>query len=393
MPGTEFHKGKLRKPRKMVVGRKLSKAQLAANEERYRLISRVISDYTFSTKLMPDGSLQLDWVAGASEAITGYTYEEYIARGGWLAALHPDDIEKDANDIVRLRMNQPVVSEVRTIARDGKVHWVRVYAHPVWDAERNALVGIYGAVQDVSERRQVEIEREALIQELEAKNAELERFTYTVSHDLKSPLITIQGFLGYLEQDALSGNTERLRADIQRINNAAKKMERLLGELLELSRIGRLMTPPVDIPFESLVREALSLTEGRLKERNIRVLVDPQLPSVHGDPHRLVEVLQNLIDNSAKFMGSQPDPLIHIGLAQVEGQPAFFVQDNGIGIEPQFQPKVFGLFDKLDPKSEGTGIGLAIVKRIVEVHGGKIWLHSSGQNSGTTFYFTLPIVR
>ena len=228
-----------------------------------------------------------------------------------------------------------------------------------------------------------------MIRELEDKNAELERFTYTVSHDLKSPLITIQGFLGYLEKDAAAGNTERLRSDIQRVDSATEKMQRLLGELLELSRIGRLMNPPVEIPFDSLVREALTLTEGRLQEGRIRVEVDSDLPTIHGDPSRLVEVLQNLIDNAAKFMGDQPDPLIHIGLTHLDGQPVFFVQDNGIGIEPRFQPKVFGLFNKLDPKTEGTGVGLALAKRIVEVHGGTIWFKSDGAGTGSTFYFTL----
>ena len=153
---------------------------LAASEERYRLISEVISDYTFSTKLDSEGRLFLNWVAGAFEKITGYRYEEYVARGGWLAALHPDDVEQDVRDMEALRANRPVVSELRTITRSGDVRWVRVYGHPVWDPERNHLVGIYGAVQDVTERKQAEAEREDLIRELEAKNAELERFAYTV---------------------------------------------------------------------------------------------------------------------------------------------------------------------------------------------------------------------
>lgn len=374
----------------IVIERDLSREQLAASEERYRLISEVSSDYTFSTRVAPDGSLHLEWVAGAFETITGYTFEEYVERGGWRAALHPDDMEQDAKDLACLRANQPVVSEIRTIAKDGIVHWVRVYAHPVWDAENARLAGIYGAVQDVTERRRIETEREDLIHELEAKNAELERFTYTVSHDLKSPLITIQGFLGYLEKDASSGNMERLHQDVERINHAAAKMQDLLNDLLELSRIGRLMNPPVDVPFETIVRDALALTEGRLRERGVRVEVDPHLPIVHGDAPRLVEVIQNLIDNAAKFMGGQPEPLVHIGVTQVSGESVFFVRDNGIGIEPQFQSKVFGLFNKLDPRSEGTGVGLALVKRIIEVHGGKIWLESMGAGLGTTFYFTLP---
>jgi PAS domain S-box-containing protein len=260
---------------------------------------------------------------------------------------------------------------------------------PIWDSDR--ILGFVGMNIDLTERKRVEVEREALIRELEQKNAELERFTYTVSHDLKSPLITIRGFLGYLEQDARSGNTARLQADVTRITDATDKMQRLLDELLELSRIGRKMNPPQALPFGEIVREALALVEGRLAARGVRVAVAEGLPVVRGDRARLVEVVQNLVDNAAKFMGEQPAPRIEIGMREAGGQPVFCVADNGIGIDPAYHEKVFGLFDKLDPKSEGTGIGLALVKRILEVHGGRIWVESEGLGKGAAFCFTLPL--
>ena len=247
------------------------------------------------------------------------------------------------------------------------------------------------AQRELEERNRVESEREMIIKELEAKNAELERFTYTVSHDLKSPLITIGGFLGLLEEDALSGNTEKFQSDLKRIRDAKDKMYRLLNELLELSRIGRLMNPPSDIPFARIVEEALSLTRGRLMAGNVQVDVRRDLPLVRGDHPRLVEVVQNLVDNAAKFMGDQPEPRIEIGVQEERGEKVFFVRDNGIGIKSNFHEKIFGLFDKLDSRSEGTGVGLALVKRIVEVHGGRIWVASEGKGMGSTFFFTLPI--
>lgn len=235
--------------------------------------------------------------------------------------------------------------------------------------------------------------RKNLITELENKNAELERFTYTVSHDLKSPLFTIRGFLGYLEQDALSGNVERLRGDIQRITDATDKMQRLLNELLELSRIGRLNNEHTDFGFEELAREAAELVHGRIMERNITLAIETGLPVVRGDRVRLAEVMQNLIDNAAKFMGTQQDPRIEIGQAgEEDNKPIFYVRDNGIGIAPEHFDRVFGLFNKLDPRSDGTGIGLALVKRIIEVHGGRIWVESE-PGKGSTFFFTLPIDR
>jgi signal transduction histidine kinase len=244
-------------------------------------------------------------------------------------------------------------------------------------------------VRDISQRKWVETEREKLINELEEKNGELERFTYTVSHDLKSPLITIKGFLGFLEQDAASGNAIRLKADIQRIANAADKMQLLLSELLELARIGRLTNPYQKIGFEELAREAVELAHGRIQSKEIQVSIQENLPTVYGDRRHLIEVIQNLLDNAAKFIGTQANPRIEIGQNGSEnGKPIFYIKDNGIGIDLIHHDRIFGLFNKLDASSEGTGIGLALVKRIVEVHGGRIWIQSD-VNKGATFFFTL----
>jgi PAS domain S-box-containing protein len=231
---------------------------------------------------------------------------------------------------------------------------------------------------------------ETALNELQDKNNELERFTYTVSHDLKAPLITIGGFAGILKRDVDSGNMEKVQNSISRIMDAVSKMERLLNELLELSRIGRIINKPEIIPFEVIVEEALSLTQGRLKANRIQVQVEADMPSVHVDRARIVQVVQNLVDNASKFMGEQSHPKIEIGTQLHEGEPVFFVRDNGIGIDSEFHERVFGLFNKLESNSEGTGIGLALVRRIIEIHGSRIWVESQGKGKGTTFLFTLP---
>jgi PAS domain S-box-containing protein len=231
---------------------------------------------------------------------------------------------------------------------------------------------------------------EAVVQELERKNAELERFTYTVSHDLKSPLITMRGFLGFLRKDAETGNMERFEADLARIVEATNKMQRLLEDLLELSRIGRLITTPAWVPFETIAWEAVAQVTGRIVERGVQVRVMEDLPLVYVDQLRFVEALQNLVDNAVKFTTNVPEPWVEIGVRQQEERIVLYVCDNGIGIEPRYRDKVFGLFDKLDAQSEGTGIGLALVKRIIELHGGKIWVESEGVGQGTCFCFTLP---
>jgi PAS domain S-box-containing protein len=247
-------------------------------------------------------------------------------------------------------------------------------------------------VRDVSLRTWVESEREKLIEELEAKNAELERFTYTVSHDLKSPLITIKGFLGFIEEDARTGKIARLEMDLQRISNAADKMQHLLNDLLELSRVGRLANHPEEVRLNELIAEALELIHGRISQAGIVVHVDENLPSIVCDRQRISEVFQNLIDNAAKFMGEQSAPRIEIGQqGELAGTPIFFVRDNGMGIAAEHKSRIFGLFDKLDGQTEGTGVGLALVKRIVELHGGRIWVESE-LGKGSTFFFTLPSV-
>jgi signal transduction histidine kinase len=257
----------------------------------------------------------------------------------------------------------------------------------------NDLARVIVSVVDISERRRSEIERERLIADLELKNAELERFVYTLSHDLKSPLVTINGFLGYLKQDAASGNLERFHQDAERIQNAVDTMQRLLSELLDLSRIGRSTNGTGKVPFDDLVREALTLVHGSLESRGVTVRTHPNLPAVYGDKPRLVEVLQNLLDNAIKYMGDQAEPVIEIGMTSYNdsNNAVFFVRDNGIGIAPKYHERIFGIFNKLDPNTEGTGIGLTLVKRIVEVHGGRIWVESDA-GKGSTFFFTLPTV-
>jgi PAS domain S-box-containing protein len=245
-------------------------------------------------------------------------------------------------------------------------------------------------VRDISLNKWWEAEREKLIGELEQKNAELERFTYTVSHDLKSPIITIRGFLGFVYEDIKAGNMERLEKDMQRINEATEKMQQLLADLLELSRVGRINHKPTHISTNELIDEVVELLHGRLMMGKVEVCVEANLPPIYGDQPRVFEIFQNLIDNAAKFMGEQPNPQIDIGVnGELDGNPVFYVRDNGIGIPLQFRDRIFGLFDKLDPLSEGTGIGLALVKRIVEFHGGKIWVEGESGH-GATFFFSLP---
>ena len=181
-----------------------------------------------------------------------------------------------------------------------------------------------------------------------------------------------------------------MNADIARIQHAADVMQDLLRDLLQLSRIGRITNPPTRITFGELAREAVELVGGEIRKRGVKVEVAPDLPEVCGDRARLLEVMQNLVENAVKFMGEQAEPKVEVGVRYDKGTPVFFVRDNGIGIELKYHQKIFGLFEKLDRNTEGTGVGLALVKRIIEHHGGRIWVESEGAGKGSTFLFTLP---
>lgn len=362
---------------------KTTEEALRESESRYRNLVDLLPE---AVVVHCDGKIV--FVNPAGLHIMGYTVAQDMLGRSALEFV-PDEyteiVQERFQQILERKAPVPFLEE-RFIRADGTVIEVEVAGVPFIYQGKPAAQVVF---RDIRERKRAEAEREALIAELEAKNAELERFTYTVSHDLKAPLVTITGFLGFLEQDAVKGNLERLRGDIQRIGEAANTMQQLLNELLELSRIGRLMNSPQKVAFESLVQDALARVAGPIAERDVRIRVMPLLPRVYGDRMRLVEVIQNLLDNAVKFLGEQPQPQIDIGVTIRNDEIIFYVADNGIGIEPQYHNKIFGLFERLDPAVEGTGVGLALVKRIIEAHGGRIWVESEG-GKGATFYFTLP---
>ena len=374
--------------RKQLDERKRVEDILLEEQERLNLALSAAQMETWSWNIETGA---ISWSEGI-EAMFGMAKGQFDGKyDTYLAHIHPDDLSglQDAINHALLDTDFNYVVEHRLVRQNGEVRWIEGRGKVFRDADGKP-VRMAGTVVDVTERKRAEAEREHLIQELAAKNTELEQFTYTVSHDLKAPIITIKGFLGYLEEDALGGKQDRLRRDIVRISEAVDKMHLLLNELLELSRIGRMMNPPEPIEFCGLVDEALSLVQGRLQAGRVKVEVISDTIFVRGDRRRLLEVLQNLIDNAAKFMGPQPAPLVEIGSNGYKNDmPVFFVSDNGIGIAPEHHERIFGLFNKLDPLAEGTGIGLALVRRIVEYHGGTIWVKSEA-GRGATFYFTLP---
>lgn len=238
---------------------------------------------------------------------------------------------------------------------------------------------------EAEERRQIEA---PLLDKIEI----MQGLLISLGHDLRAPLVTVKTFLGYLQQDIANGDKEGIVKDVEFMNSATKKATRMLEYVLEYSRVGRVIGESVHFTFREISEEAYIATAGMIsiKEINFKVIGKSEV-NFFADRHRLAQIWQNLIDNAAKYMGDQTEPYIEVGVVEkVEDGKIFFVRDNGIGIDPAHRDRVFSLFSQLNPEAHGSGFGLALVRRIVEFYGGKIWLESEGLGKGTCFYFTLP---
>ena len=335
--------------------------------------------------------------------ILGYEEGELIGKDWINIFLRPEDYGRFMdfnNKIIDGKIKLLDYYESYILTRKGEERNIAWHT-AVLKNDEGRIIGTLSSGEDITERKraeealrkahdELEIRVKERTTELEARNAEMERFIYTVSHELRTPLISIGGFLGFVEQDAQNNDLDRLKKDIRIVNKSVSQMDRLLLGTLELSRIGQVVDPTEDVPFGEIVDASLRQTGSKIEPKGCKVSVAQNLPVVHVDRMRIAEVLVNLIENSLKYMGLQANPEIEIG-QRIDGKDRiFFVRDNGIGIDPSQHNKVFELFYKVEKKSEGTGAGLTIVKRIIEVHGGGIWIETE-LGKGCTVCFTLPL--
>jgi PAS domain S-box-containing protein len=249
---------------------------------------------------------------------------------------------------------------------------------------------VYGFFQDITAQKKAEIERESLIAQLQDRTTEQERFIYTVSHDLKTPLVNISGFADLAELDFNSGDQVSANKDLDIIKQSALRMRRLLDELLEISRIGIKKNQEKVVNLNTLIEEGIFNLSGLIKEFHTTIEVESDLPDVRLDKQRFIQVIENLISNACRYSRSANNgSIVKIGVVRNAEELICYVKDNGVGLEADYLEKVFGLFEKLDSNSDSTGVGLAIVKRIIENHGGRIWAESEGLGHGSTFFFTV----
>lgn len=365
----------------------MSVEELRASRERYRAISEAVADWAYSLFIGPDGAVELAWTDLDAARITGYAPQDLDSHLGWLELVHPDDESTLTAHLGALLAGRNDVAEYRLLTRSGEIRWIRDYARPLKEGDNGAMQ-VVGGVRDITARRQAELDRARLISELEATNEELERMAMSVSQELEDPLTAVAAGLSRLDT-RLEDSDPGLDVDVQRAHQAVLHLGEMLESLQELARIGHLPETLETIDLRELAKEAVDLCRNGIRAGGVEVTIG-DLPQVFGDRIRLLQLLRILVENSVRYMGGQPEPHMEIGAESRPGKNVIFVRDNGAGIDPADLERVFDVFRRLDSRNSGTGVGLALARRIAEMHGGRIRAESEGKKCGSTFYVELP---
>lgn len=318
----------------------------------------------------------------------GYTQEEVIGKS--ILELLPSEIISELTEAhARRRRGEAVPPQYETVltSKDGAARPVEFGARLVsYEGKPAASV----VIRDITERKNAEAKLQQTMQDLARSNAELEQFAYVASHDLQEPLRMVTSFVQLLAR-RLEGKLDADSSEyIAYVVDGASRMQMLINDLLAFSRVGTRGSPFEVTDCEAALHGALTNVQLTIEDHDVVLTHDP-LPTVMADGMQLVQLFQNLISNAIKFHGEER-PRIHISAKQEGHEWGLSVRDNGIGIDPEYHERIFLIFQRLHGRAEyaGTGIGLAMCKRIVERHGGRIWVQSE-LGKGSTFYFTIPV--
>lgn len=367
-----------------ITERKRSEEALKENEKRFRS--------TFEQAAVGIAHVALDgrYVRANQKIcdILGHTSAEFVDLT-FRDITHPDDLGEIIEQLRRLLSGEvdTFCSEKRMVRKDGSFVWINLTASLHRD-KLNAPNYFILVVEDISRRKATEQALQATLSELERSNSELQQFAYVASHDLQEPLRMVSSYVRLLERRY----KEKLDADadefITYAADGAKRMQRLINDLLQYSRVGSRRRPFEPTDCEAVLNQVLANLQVAIERTNAQITRDP-LPTVMADKSQLEQVFQNLIDNALKFRGEAP-PVIHVSARRNGSHWIFSVRDNGVGIDAQYSDRIFVIFQRLHGREEypGTGIGLAICKKIVERHDGRIWVESNG-DQGSSFFFTV----
>lgn len=398
--GTSNIREALTRAQQEIEERKRTELALREAELRYRTLVEHLPVVTYRDAL--DTVATPIYISPQIENLVGYAPHEWLDRPTlWLELLHPDDRVRVLETIENYIHTQTQATiEYRLRAKSGAWVWVRDEADVTIDANGEPLY-VQGTLSDITARKEVEETLRTVNAELEERvqkrtaqlqdaNRELESFSYSVSHDLRAPLRAINGFSRLFAEEyapLLPPDAQRLQTLIQ---ENALKMSHLIDNLLAFSRLGRAPLQKSPLQLEDLIREVWNDLALERENRQIAFTLHP-LPPVQADPALLRQVFTNLLSNAIKFTRYCTNAGIEIGCLTGSGENIYYVRDNGAGFEMEYAHKLFGVFQRLhnETEFEGTGVGLAIVQRVIHRHGGKIWAEAKPEQ-GATFSFTLP---
>lgn len=369
-----------------IFSRKTSERQASLNELRMRLAIDAANMGVWHYDLIENrryfDATTCELLGIDSKSFTGHADE-------FFAAIHPDDHQIIKEGILAaIERGLPYSVEYRSVRDNGEIVYLKNYAQVVRD-EYGKPERLHGILFDVTGQILQQREREEFIQTLREKTEQQERFAHTVSHDLKAPLVTINGFTSFLEENFKTGDSESFQKNLGFIKDSASRMKLLIDDLLRLSRIGTKPSEPVCCNLREIIGEAILDTKGYVDDKQAKLILQKSFPDVCVDRQGFLQVFENLIANAFKFSAEEEYPVIEIGTKDVAGELICFVKDNGKGIEDDDKEKIFQIFVKIDKNMEGSGVGLSIVKQILEAHKCKIWVESEGPGTGSIFNISL----
>lgn len=371
-------------------GESIRQTGLRMAEARYRTLIELLPAITFMATF--DEGLNDVYVSPQIEGLLGYTQKEWLEEPIlWYQRLHPEDRDRWNHEFARtIASGEPLRSAYRVLARSGKIVWLQSEVRIARD-DQNRPSFIHGIAMDVTATKEAEQRVRRYAEKLEQTNKELEKFAYVASHDLQEPLRSMLSYSQILEEDYGGKLDAEGHEHLQRISAAGKRMKELIQALLQFSKLGRDQLPMLPTDFNQAVAQATSNLDATIREIGATIKVDP-LPTAPAIRPYMVALFQNLIGNALKFRSAEP-PQIHVWAQDKNGDWEFSVRDNGLGLEPEYFERIFEIFQRLQTQAQvpGTGVGLAVCKKIVDLHKGRIWVESE-PGKGSIFKFTIPAI-
>jgi PAS domain S-box-containing protein len=361
---------------------------LRQSEERHRIISNTISDYAYSYQVLEDGELKKEWSTQAFFDITGYTFQE-MNNDGWSRIIYPDDMPKALARYERLMRGERDVTEFRIVTKTGKICWLRDHGYPIVN-EQGQITHIYGAAQDITQRKEDEATLLQQAAELLARNEELDAFAYTVAHDLKNPIASMMGFASLMQNYYHKMDEEKILEYLGLIMESGYKLKDIINALLLLAGVSKEKQPDI-IPLDMkiIVDDSKRRLSSFIEETQAEIDYPSDFPIAMGYAPWVEEIWVNYMSNALKY-GGRPAKVTIGADDPKDGMIRFWVRDNGRGLTPEEQGRVFTPFTRLNQvKIEGHGLGLSIVQRIAHRLGGDVDVKSV-VGEGCEFSFTMP---